>query len=154
LEPTLYYDNPNIHPYGEYLKRRETLEQLERDEQLQVVYSQEYNLREYLREALAAEEQGAAWRCRACYLLRLTATARYAKAHGYRSISTSLLISPYQQHDLIAALGRDAAAAYDLSFAYADLRPGFRESQSEARSRGYYRQRYCGCIFSEMEIRR
>jgi len=34
---------------------------------------------------------------------------------------------------------------------FVDLRPGFREGQNDARERGLYMQKYCGCIYSEKD---
>ncbi|MFR6692735.1 MAG: epoxyqueuosine reductase QueH [Dysosmobacter sp.] len=43
----------------------------------------------------------------------------------------------------------EAAEAYGVAFLYRDFRPGFRAGQQEARERGFYMQKYCGCVFSE-----
>ena len=146
----LYYFNPNIHPYAEYQKRLETLKQFVEAESvthpLVLIIAKEYPLRDFLVSALATEP-----RCDACYSMRLQRTAEMALELGEKEFSTTLLISPYQQHERIAELGEAVAAQYGLRFRYADLRPGFRGSQNEARDRGYYRQKYCGCVFSELE---
>ena len=34
-----------------------------------------------------------------CYRVRLEQTAKYAKENGYDTFSTTLLISPYQNHE-------------------------------------------------------
>ena len=41
------------------------------------------------------------------------------------------------------------AKKYGVSFLYRDFRVGFREGQEKAKELGLYRQKYCGCIFSE-----
>ena len=87
-----------------------------------------------------------------CYRVRLEQTARYAKEHGYDTFSTTLLISPYQNHNALKKIGEEMAEKYGLNFLYRDFRPGFREGQAEARELGLYMQKYCGCVFSE-EIR-
>jgi predicted adenine nucleotide alpha hydrolase (AANH) superfamily ATPase len=70
---------------------------------------------------------------------------------GYDGISSSLLISPYQSHDLIRRIGENAAIQYGVRFYYRDFRPCFRKGQNQAREMGFYMQKYCGCIFSEEE---
>jgi predicted adenine nucleotide alpha hydrolase (AANH) superfamily ATPase len=40
---------------------------------------------------------------------------------------------------------------YGVPFFYRDFRPLFRAGQENARGRGFYMQKYCGCIFSEEE---
>jgi hypothetical protein len=73
---------------------------------------------------------------------------KYAAEHGYSSFCTTLLVSPYQQHDKIASVSEQKAEKYGASFEYMDFRPGFRQGQDMAREIGLYRQKYCGCIFS------
>lgn len=65
--------------------------------------------------------------------------------------TTTLLISPYQQHALLIEAGERAAAAHGIDFLYRDFRPLFRQGQQRARELGLYMQKYCGCIFSEEE---
>ena len=84
-----------------------------------------------------------------CYRVRLEQTAKYAKEHGYDTFSTTLLISPYQNHEALKQIGEEMAQKYNLKFLYRDFRPGFREGQAEARELGLYMQKYCGCVFSE-----
>ena len=60
-----------------------------------------------------------------------------------------LLVSPYQNHELLRQTAEEAAKAYGVAFLYRDFRPGFRAGQQEARERGFYMQKYCGCVFSE-----
>ena len=79
-----------------------------------------------------------------CYPVRLEQTAKYAKENGFDTISTTLLVSPYQKHDVIHSLGEKIAKEYGLEFLYRDFRVGFREGQAKARSLGLYMQKYCG----------
>lgn len=83
--------------------------------------------------------------------MRLRRAAEFAAEHGFAGFSTSLLVSPYQQHDLIRLWGERAAAEFGLQFIYQDFRPYFREGQEIARQQGLYLQSYCGCIYSEKD---
>ncbi len=71
------------------------------------------------------------------------------KKIGYDSFSTTLLVSPYQNHKALKELGEKLAEKYGIEFVYRDFRLGFREGQSKARELGLYMQKYCGCVFSE-----
>ena len=84
-----------------------------------------------------------------CYYVRLEQTAKYAKENGYTAFSTTLLVSPYQNHDALVEVAKMMAKKYDIEFLYRDFRVGFREGQAKARELGLYMQKYCGCIFSE-----
>jgi predicted adenine nucleotide alpha hydrolase (AANH) superfamily ATPase len=153
IEPVLFWYNPNIHPRGEYNKRRDTLFEYAASQALELIARDEYGLRGFI-AALRAEPGGFdraaefGRRCACCYRLRLEETARTAKERGFAAFTTTLLISPYQNHELLKQSALEAAGKAGVEFLYRDFRPRFREGQAEARSRGLYRQKYCGCIFS------
>ena len=83
--------------------------------------------------------------------MRLFETARQAKELGFDSITSSLIISPYQNHELMRETAQRAAAEYGVEFLYRDFRPLFKQGQEKARELGFYMQKYCGCVFSEEE---
>jgi len=148
IEPTVYWYNPNIHPYTEYKKRKETLEEYNKSINIKTVFEDEYGLQEFTKNVMN-DLNG---KCtNYCYKTRLEKTAQYAKENGYDSFSTTLLVSPYQKHEQIAEIGRQMAEKYGVEFLYKDFREGFREGQTKARELGLYMQKYCGCIFSEEE---
>jgi len=147
FKPLIYWYNPNIHPYTEYKNRKNTLIDYTKSLNLKLVLNENYGLREFIKGIYP----NFAERCEYCYRVRLNETAKYAAENGYSLFSTTLLISPYQQHDLIAKIGEEAAEKYGIGFLYRDFRPYFREGQRMARELGLYMQKYCGCIFSEEE---
>jgi predicted adenine nucleotide alpha hydrolase (AANH) superfamily ATPase len=142
-----YFFNPNIHPYREYTRRLETLEQYARSIDLPLIVSDDYDLEGFLREAVFRETE----RCRFCYRLRLEQAAYVARKGKFDAISTTLLYSRFQKHDLIADTGREAAGARNLDFFYRDFREGWRQGILRSRELGMYRQQYCGCVYSEKE---
>ena len=77
--------------------------------------------------------------------------AEFAKGLGMDAYTTTLLISPYQNHEVIRELAGNIAKEEDLRFYYSDFREGFRASQQDAKEFDMYRQKYCGCVFSELE---
>jgi len=90
-------------------------------------------------------------KCFECYKIRLDKTACFAAQNGYSAFSTTLLISLYQNHEKIKEICLEMAVKYNIDFLYRDFRSFFREGQAEAREKGMYMQKYCGCIFSEEE---
>jgi predicted adenine nucleotide alpha hydrolase (AANH) superfamily ATPase len=90
-------------------------------------------------------------RCARCYRMRLEKTAARAAEDGCDAFSTTLLISPWQRHDLVMETAEAAARKQGVRFLYRDFRPRFRKGQAGARERGLYMQKYCGCVFSEEE---
>ncbi|MCI8331646.1 MAG: epoxyqueuosine reductase QueH [Clostridiales bacterium] len=145
IEPTLFWYNPNIHPFTEYKMRKETLIDYAKQINASLIVRDEYGLRPFI-EAVHADVEN---RCQVCYEMRLETAAAAAAEQGYDGFCTTLLISPYQNHELLCAVGEQMAERYGVSFVYRDFRPYFREGQNQARALGLYRQKYCGCIFSE-----
>jgi len=149
ITPTLFWYNPNIHPLTEYVSRRDALSAFSSDQKLPLVTIDEYGLELFLRSIGAGTEKPE--RCSICYRLRLEKTAETAAKQGFDAFGTSLLISPYQQHETIRRAGEELAARYGVPFLYRDFRPLFRKGQASARALGLYMQKYCGCAFSEKE---
>ena len=146
IEPVLYWYNPNIHPYTEYKARRDTLKEYAKSVNVQAIFQEEYGLKEFCKNVIGDLKN----RCsNYCYRVRLEQTAKYAKENGYDSFTSTLFVSPYQQHDKLKETCEELAAKYDINFVYRDFREGFREGQAKARDLGLYMQKYCGCIFSE-----
>ncbi len=147
IRPTLFFANPNIHPYREYEARRDALGDLARLRGLTLLVEPDYTPWEFFRRVSYHEED----RCRHCYELRLGRTAEKAEELRLPAFGTTLLISPYQRRDLLLEVGRRVALQHGLDFYEADWRPGFRASQAAAKEMGLYRQKYCGCLYSEQE---
>lgn len=145
--PTLFFYNPNIHPYQEYQRRLEGLKKLAELRELPVIQEPGYELEDFLTNVAPNPKE----RCGFCYRIRLTKTAERAKECGFKEFSTTLLISPYQNRELICQIGHELAQRHSLSFHDEDFRPGFRQSQAMAKEYDLYRQGYCGCIYSEKD---
>lgn len=142
----LWY-NPNIHPFTEYRARRDCLRAYAQAVELPLLERNDYALRPFIRE-VASDIAG---RCVKCYEIRLYEAARQAKEGGFDSFTSSLFISPYQNHELMREVAQRAAVGYGVTFLYRDFRPWFRNGQTFAREQGFYMQKYCGCVFSEEE---
>jgi|SRR5690554_1133314 len=145
--PLMYYNNPNIHPFREWKRRREALKTFAQIRKLPLLIEEEYEMQKFLRKINLHEQE----RCQYCYELRLNKTAEKAKELGIEWFGTTLFISPYQNREMILKIGTDLAAHYNLRFYERDFRPGFRRSQEVADELGLYKQGYCGCIYSEFE---
>ena len=146
IEPTLYWYNPNIHPYIEYKTRRDTLIEYSKSIDVKLIMNEKYGLDNFCKNVVNDLEN----RCQNyCYRVRLEETVKFAKENGYDAFTTTLFVSPYQKHEEIKKICEELSKKYDIQFLYRDFRVGFREGQDEARRIGLYMQKYCGCIFSE-----
>ena len=139
IKPDLFWYNPNIHPCTEYHSRLDALCIFAEDKKLPLVIEDAPCINSVVKN------------CALCYRRRLKKAASLALEKGFDAFSTTLLISPYQNHELIRQTGEELAAAHGIEFLYRDFRPRFRKGQNQARQAGYYMQKYCGCIHSEEE---
>ena len=146
IEPTLYWYNPNIHPYTEYMARRDCVKEYAQKINVKAVFEDEYGLDEFCKNV----SKNINARCvNYCYPVRLRKTFEYAKANGYDTVTTTLLYSIYQKHDFIKKLMEDLRKEFEIDFLYIDFRKGFWQGHEKAIEQGLYMQKYCGCIFSE-----
>ena len=146
IEPTLFWYNPNIHPYMEYKARRDCLKDYSEKVNIQAIFEDEYGLDEFCKEAVKDLDG----RCvNYCYPVRLKKTFEYAKQNGFDTVSTTLLYSIYQKHDYIKFLCEKYSKEYGIDFLYRDFRVGFWKGHDKAKEMGLYMQKYCGCVFSE-----
>lgn len=137
-----YFYNPNIHPFSEYSERRKNVIKLSEKKDFELITEDGYQEDDWL------EYVDVPTRCKKCYSIRFKKAFEYAKNNEYKGVTTSLLVSPYQHHDLIKEIGESFSKAFEVPFVYIDFRPGFREGQQKAKELGLYRQKYCGCLSS------
>ena len=146
IEPTIYWYNPNIHPYMEYKARRDTLKEYTKSIGVKAIFEEDYGLDKFCKNVVNDLEN----RCvNYCYRVRMEQTVKYAKENGYDAFTSTLFVSPYQKHEELKKLCENLSKKYEIEFVYRDFRVGFREGQAKARELGLYMQKYCGCIFSE-----
>ncbi|MFA5509859.1 MAG: epoxyqueuosine reductase QueH [Candidatus Cloacimonadaceae bacterium] len=147
IQVTAFWYNVNIHPYTEYKARKNALEEFSRQEGFPLIINDEYGLEEFVKEVIDDIDQ----RCAHCYEVRLEAAAKLAKEEGFDAFSSTLLYSRYQKHELIIETAERMAARYDIPFFYRDWRGLWQKGIELSKEAGMYRQKYCGCIFSEAE---
>ncbi len=146
---TGYWYNPNIHPFSEHERRRENLVSFAEQAGLSMVWDPGYEMPAFLRAVVGQEAFRE--RCKVCYWMRLERTARAAAAGGYDAFCTTLLISPYQDQAAIRRISDELGAVYGVPFYFENLRRGYAETPRLAKQFELYRQRYCGCMYSEYE---
>lgn len=143
----ILYFNPNIHPYKEFKQRLSTLREFCEKKQVSLFIDKSYPLEETVRGMLCEPTI----RCAYCYRVRMRYAAQFAKEQGYDAFSTTLLVSPYQNHALIIKEAEAAAQEFDIPFYYEDFRVGYQRGVDISLEMGLYRQQYCGCVFSERD---
>ena len=145
---TGFFYNPNIHPFTEMDRRQKALADYALKEKIDVIFGK-YDIENFFKSIGSDIE--APLRCEICWKMRLRGCARHAKRSGFNAFTTTLLVSPYQDRGRILEIGRGLAEEFGIKFIEDDWRPGFRDAQEFARENDIYRQKYCGCLFSEKE---
>lgn len=87
-------------------------------------------------------------RCRLCYEMRLDKVARFAGDKGYDCFTTTLLVSPFQDHKGIIQAMNKVSESAAIPYLYQDFRVGYKRGREMARGSHMYMQKYCGCEFS------
>lgn len=151
LDLTIFFYNPNIHPKREYEIRKE--ENIRYAEQLGIGFiDADYDVQDWFRRAKGMElepERGV--RCTMCFDMRFARTALYAHENGYKVFTSSLGISRWKNMAQINDCGVRAAAPYDglLYWTYNWRLDGGAERMYDiAKREQFYKQEYCGCIYS------
>jgi hypothetical protein len=102
---TVFFYNPNIHPYREFRKRLANVRDYCNAQGVAALYNEEYDLEKFLRAVLGKPVPE---RCGVCYAIRLDETARTAREKALDAFSTTLLVSPHQHREAIKAAGQAA----------------------------------------------
>ena len=147
--PTIAYVNPNIQPVQEYDKRLRTLTAWARLDGVDVIEGP--CDRDAWERDVAPFANRREQRCRSCYRLRLETAAQMAEQLGFRHLSTTLAVSPYQLSEVCAQELATAATSHGLTHVWQDFRPNYPRATQRSRELGMYRQCYCGCRFSAAE---
>ena len=98
---TCFWYNPNIHPFTEHQQRLEALLHMCREADIHLLEAEGYDMIRYFRSVVGHEAD----RCGYCFRLRLERTAREAAEGGFDAFTTTLLVSPYQKHELLRQVG-------------------------------------------------
>jgi predicted adenine nucleotide alpha hydrolase (AANH) superfamily ATPase len=149
FQVTGFWYNPNIHPWQEHQRRRESAQQYAKAVGLPMIWHEKYEMPRYLRAVVGHEKFRE--RCRICYRMRLEKTAQVAAEDGFDAFTTTLLISPHQDQAMIRMIGEEVAEGWQVEFYFENFRRGWSERGRLTREHDLYRQQYCGCIYSEWE---
>ncbi|MGD9162368.1 MAG: epoxyqueuosine reductase QueH [Desulfobacteraceae bacterium] len=147
----IFFYNPNIHPAEEYEIRKE--ENIRFAEKLKTPFiDADYDVENWFARSKGMEnepERGV--RCTMCFNMRLERTALYASENDYSMITSSLGISRWKNMDQVNECGHRAVAPYP-NVQYWDhnwrKRGGSQRMIEISKREQFYRQEYCGCVYS------
>ena len=151
IDFTVFFYNPNIHPRAEYELRKQENIRFAQSQGIAFVDA-DYDRANWFARARGMEHESERGpRCTMCFDMRLERTALYAHEHGFAIMATSLGISRWKNMQQVNDCGQRAAARYP-GLSYWDH--NWRKDGGSARMieiskrEGFYRQQYCGCIYS------
>jgi len=156
FEVTVYFYDPNIHPRQEYIKRRDEIQKYAKKVGFPFEEG-EYNTYHWFKKTTGLEkEKEKGKRCNVCFGIRLGSTAQKAKDEGYDAWASVLSISPHKDHKQISFIGGKLAAIHCINFIDRDWkkRDGFKIANEMSKKEKFYRQDYCGCIYSKERPRK
>jgi predicted adenine nucleotide alpha hydrolase (AANH) superfamily ATPase len=151
LDLTIYFYNPNIHPLKEYEIRKN--ENKRYADKLNIEFiDADYDVQNWFTKAKGMEyEPERGKRCTMCFDMRFVKSADYAKFNGFKVFTSSLGISRWKNMDQINDCGLRAAELIgDVKYWTYNWRKegGGARMYDIAKRENFYKQEYCGCIYS------
>ncbi len=150
LDVTLFFYNPNIYPYEEYIHRKKEVIRLAKIYNIPFIDT-DYTPLDYEKATrglgICAERGG---RCFMCFSLRLLKTALYARNNGFDYFSSTLAFSRWKDLNQVNSAGFEVS--HWVNIPYLDI--NWRKCGIQDRARNVvkenkiYEQNYCGCIYS------
>lgn len=150
---TAFYSNPNIMPADEYRIRYTELESFSRLKGFELI-TEVPDTKQWVKEIKDLRYYGeSSERCWKCYEIRLDNTFKKAAELKFDIVATSLSISPHKNASKINEIGERLSKEYGIDFYSADFKKndGVRKSVEISKMNNFYRQNYCGCIYSKLE---
>ncbi len=149
-EIEVFFFNPNIHPKKEYEIRLNEIKKLCDFHKIKL-HIGKYNTKRWfnITKNYKYEVEGGK-RCFICYGLRMFETAKLASQKGFQYFTTTLSVSPLKKYDKIKRIGETLSSRFNIKFENTDFKKkdGFKRSVELSKHFGFYRQNYCGCVYS------
>ncbi len=151
IDLTIFFYNPNIHPKKEYEIRKDENKRFA--DKLGIPFIDgDYDVQNWFSRAKGLElEPERGERCTKCFDMRFERTALEAHERGFKIITSSLGISRWKNMNQINESGLRAASHYpNITYWTYNWRKfgGAERMYQIAKKEEFYKQEYCGCIFS------
>lgn len=150
FEVTAYYYNPNIYPEKEYAIRFQEVQRYCEQQGIPFIEEDPDQDRWFALTKGHKQDPERGERCMICYRMRLQKTAEYACEKNFDLFGTDLSISPHKDAGRLNAIGKELAQQFSTQYLEADFKKqdGFKKAMCISREQGFYRQNYCGCVYS------
>lgn len=162
-EVIAYFYNPQVHGQAEYKRRLKDVTALCVADEVELLVP-EYNVKEFFAPLMPFQDAGSIKyisdknryrrkRCQSCISLLLGCSANQAKKRRIKNFTSTLLCSPYKDHNEIWNQGVETGQQLGIEFYYKDFRKGYWKGRNYARNHNFHSPRYCGCSESLEEGR-
>jgi hypothetical protein len=152
---TGFFYNPEIHGRAEYEKRLADVKKLCENKNLELIVP-EYNIQDFFSPLLPYQDKNSIKfisdkkryrrkRCQLCLSALVGEMINKTKQLHYKYFTTTMLCSPYKDHDEIWNMSLEAAVAKKLNLFYKDFRKGYWTGRNFARTHDIMIPKYCGC---------
>ncbi len=152
---TIFFYNPNIHPYEEYEIRKKENKRFAEKQGIPFIDADYDNDKWLSRTKNMANEPERGHRCTICFDMRFERAALYAHENSFKAFTSSMGISRWKDMEQVNKSGNRAAERYpDLTYwAYNWRKKGGSQRMVEmAKQEGFYQQEYCGCAHSLRDV--
>ena len=154
---TLMYNNSNIYPEKEYIRRLDELKKYvdfinnKYNVQIKLIETP-YNNLEYnkILEPFKDQKEGMD-RCKLCYKTRMNEAYKYASENNFDYFTTVMTISRQKNSIVLNNIGIELSKLYPTTkYFISDFKKnkGIDKGLEIAKEHNMYRQDYCGCIYS------
>lgn len=154
---TLMYNNSNIYPEKEYIRRLDELKKYvdfinnKYNVQIKLIETP-YNNLEYnkILEPFKDQKEGMD-RCKLCYKTRMNEAYKYASENNFDYFTTVMTISRQKNSIVLNNIGIELSKLYpNTKYFISDFKKnkGIDKGLEIAKEHNMYRQDYCGCIYS------
>ncbi len=151
IDYTVFFYNPNIHPLKEYEKRKKENKRFATKHHIPFIDADYDSDQWFERTNGMAFEPERGRRCTMCFDIRLERTALYAHENDFKVFTSSVGISRWKDLQQVNECGKHAASLYPglIYWTYNWRKKGGAQRMiTLAKRENFYRQNYCGCIYS------
>lgn len=154
---TLYFNNHNIYPEEEYMRRFDELLRYvewfkaEHQVKIDVIRPMYENDRFYNLLKHRADDREGGQRCVMCFALRMKEAMQYASENNLEYMTTVMTISRHKDSVILNQIGERLQRSYpNVKYFYSNFKKndGYNKSVQISKAHNMYRQTYCGCQFS------
>lgn len=163
FEIVAYFYHPELHGKAEYERRLKDVEKLCTEKKMKLI-TPPYDIQEFFVPLMPFQDKNSIKfindkkrykrkRCQLCVSLLVNHIVAQTKKLHFKNFTSSMLCSPYKEHDEIWDKSLELATNTNLNFIYKDFRKGYWKGRNFARSHAIMIPTYCGCSESLEEGR-